>query len=123
MDEYGAPAGVITIAPAALATVVRMTTLAHPDVLRIATRVTTNIPQRRGKPVLGEGLRVEMLGDDAVSVDVHVIAVPNASLSELGKDLQTGIARALADIAGMDARSVNVFIDQLDFQAAGKDVP
>jgi uncharacterized alkaline shock family protein YloU len=34
--------------------------------------------------------------------------------------LQTQIARALEHIAGMQVRSVNVFIDEIEFDAAAK---
>jgi len=55
-----------------------------------------------------------------VTVDVHVIADPRASLTDLGMVLQTQIARALEQIAGMQVRSVNVFIDEIEFDAATK---
>ncbi len=121
MDEhYETPPGAVTIAPGVLTTIVRMTTLAHPGVLRLATRMPPSLPRLRGKGAQAEGLRVEVSEDDAVTVDVHVIADPNASLTDLGKVLQTQIARALEHIAGMQVRSVNVFIDEIEFDAAAK---
>jgi uncharacterized alkaline shock family protein YloU len=121
MDEhYETPPGTVTIAPGVLTTIVRMTTLAHPGVLRLASRMPPSLPRLRGKGAQAEGLRVEVSEDDAVTVDVHVIADPNASLTDLGKVLQTQIARALEDIAGMQVRSVNVFIDEIEFDAPAK---
>lgn len=122
MDEhYQMPPGVVTIAPGVLTTIVRMTTLAHPDVLRLAPRVMTpNLTRRRSKSAQAEGLRVEVAEDATVTVDVHVIADPRASLTDLGKVLQTQIARALEQIAGMQVRSVNVFIDEIEFDAAAR---
>lgn len=121
MDEhYETPPGTVTIAPGVLTTIVRMTTLAHPGVLRLAPRMPPSLPRLRGKGAQAEGLRVEVSEDDAVTVDVHVIADPSASLTDLGKVLQTQIARALEHIAGMQVRSVNVFIDEIEFDAAGK---
>ncbi len=109
MDEqYELPPGAVTIAPGVLTTIVRMTTLAHPG------------PRLRGKGAQAEGLRVDVSDDDAVTVDVHVIADPSASLTDLGKELQTQIARALEDMVGMEVRSVNVFIDKIEFDAGGK---
>lgn len=120
MDEhYETTPGVVTIAPGVLTTIVRMTTLAHPGVLRIAPRMPPSLPRLRGKAAQTEGLRVEVL-DGAVTVDVHVIADPNASLTDLGKVLQTQIARAVEHMAGMQVRSVNVFIDEIEFEAGGK---
>jgi uncharacterized alkaline shock family protein YloU len=121
MDEqYETPPGAVTIAPGVLTTIVRMTTLAHPGVLRLAPRMPPSLPRLRGKAAQADGLRVEVSDDDAVTVDVHVIADPSASLSDMGKVLQTQIARALEHLAGMQVRSVNVFIDEIEFDAAGK---
>jgi uncharacterized alkaline shock family protein YloU len=120
MDEqYETPPGAVTIAPGVLTTIVRMTTLAHPGVLRLASRMPPSLPRLRGKGAQAEGLRVDV-SDDAVTVDVHVIADPSASLTDLGKDLQTQIARALEDMVGMEVRSVNVFIDEIEFEAGSK---
>jgi uncharacterized alkaline shock family protein YloU len=121
MDEqYELPPGAVTIAPGVLTTIVRMTTLAHPGVLRLAPRMPPSLPRLRGKGAQAEGLRVELSDDDAVTVDVHVIADPSASLTDLGKVLQTQIARALEDMVGMEVRSVNVFIDEIEFDAGNK---
>ena len=121
MDEqYETPPGAVTIAPAVLTTIVRMTALAHPGVLRLATRMPPSLPRRRGKGVQAEGLRVELFDENTVTVDVHVIADPNASLTDLGKDLQTQIARALEHMVGMQVRSVNVFIDEIEFETGAK---
>ncbi len=121
MDEqYELPPGAVTIAPGVLTTIVRMTTLAQPGVLRLAPRMPPSLPRLRGKGAQAEGLRVDLSDDNAVTVDVHVIADPSASLTDLGKVLQTQIARALEDMAGMEVRSVNVFIDEIEFDAGGK---
>jgi len=121
MDEqYELPPGAVTVAPGVLTTIVRMTTLAHPGVLRLAPRMPPSLPRLRGKGAQAEGLRIELSDDNAVTVDVHVIADPSASLTDLGKVLQTQIARALEDMAGMEVRSVNVFIDEIVFDAGGK---
>lgn len=124
MDEqYEMPPGAVTIAPAVLTTIVRMTTLSHPGVLRLAPRMPPSLPRLRGKAAQAEGLRVDVSDDNAVTVDVHVIADPNASLTDLGKDLQAQIARALEHMVGMQARSVNVFIDEIEFEAGAKESP
>jgi uncharacterized alkaline shock family protein YloU len=115
-DRIEMPPGTVTIAPSVLTAIVRQSTLDHPSVLRLAPRV----PRRRGKGAQAEGLRVEVADDETVAVDVHVIADPNASLTDLGKVLQTQIARALEHIAGVQVRSVNVFIDEIGFDAAPK---
>lgn len=119
-QEYDMPLGTITIAPSVLNTIVRMTTLNQPGVLRLSPRTQSGLPRLRGKNAPDEGLRVEVLENDTVAVDVHVIADPAASLTDLGKILQTQIARALELMVGMQTRSVNVFIDEVEFDPSSK---
>ena len=121
MDEhYELPAGTVTIAPGVLTTIVRMTTLAQPGVLRLSQRTPSGRPRVRGKGAGAEGLRVEVFDDNSATVEVHVIADSSASLPTLGQELQTEIARAVEHMVGMEMRAVNVFIDQVEFDAASK---
>lgn len=113
-------AGAVTIAPSVLTTIVRMTTLAQPGVLRLSPRTPAGLGRVLGRGAVAEGMRVEVFDDNSVNVDVHVIADPTVSLKELGETLQSELARALQHMVGMSARSVNVFIDELEFKSAGK---
>ena len=119
-EHYEVPAGTVTIAPGVLTTIVRMTTQAQPGVLRLSQRTPAGRHRIHGKGAGAEGLRVEVFDDNSATVEVHVIADSNASLSTLGKELQTEIARAVEDMVGMEMRAVNVFIDEVEFDAAGK---
>ena len=98
----------------------RMTTLAQPGVLRLSQRTPAGRPRVRGKGAGAEGLRVEVFDDNSATVEVHVIADSAASLPTLGQELQTEIARAVEHMVGMEMRAVNVFIDQVEFDAASK---
>ena len=119
MDEpYELPAGIVTIAPGVLTTIVRMTTLAQPGVLRLSQRTPSGRPRVRGKGAGAEGLRVEVFDDNSATVEVHVIADPSARLQDLGKVLQAEITRALEHMAGTPVEAVNVFIDDVEFDGA-----
>ena len=121
MDPYEMPPGEIVIAPAVLQTIVRMTALNHAGVLRLAPRPAASLPRLRGKKNQpAEGIRVEVADNSVVAVDVHVIADPAAVLTDLGQELQSQIARALEDMVGMQVRSVNVFIDEVEFNDPAK---
>lgn len=122
MDEpTELPPGTVTIAPGVLTTIVRMTALAQPGVLRLSPRTPGGRPRIRGKGAWTEGVRVEVFDDNSATVEVHVIADPSASLPLLGQELQNEIARAVEHMVGMDTRAVNVFIDEVEFDAAAKD--
>lgn len=119
MDEhYTVPAGKVTIAPSVLTTIVRMTTLSQPGVLRLAPRMPASLGRMLGRGALSEGARVEVFDDNSVLVDVHLIADPSASLQDLGKVLQSQITRAVEHMVGMEVRAVNVYIDEVEFDAA-----
>jgi uncharacterized alkaline shock family protein YloU len=113
-------AGTVTIAPSVLATIVRMTTLAQPGVLRLSPRTPSSLGRVLGGGAVAEGLRVEVFDDNSVSIDVHVIADPSVSLKELGETLQTRLDRAMEHMVGMTVRAVNVFIDELEFGPSPK---
>ena len=118
-EQYEIPPGTVTIAPNVLTTIVRMTTLAQPGVLRLSPRTPTGLGRMLSRGAVAEGMRVEVYDDNSVSIDVHVIADPSASLQDLGKVLQTQLVRAVEHMVGMDVRAVNVFIDEIEFSAAG----
>ncbi|MCS6843408.1 MAG: Asp23/Gls24 family envelope stress response protein [Caldilineales bacterium] len=109
------PQGTVTIAPAVLTTIVRLTALAEPGVLRLSSRAPTAIGRVLGRAAMAEGLRVEVHDDQTVTVELHVAADPNVNLKALGESLQTRVARAVEHMVGMDVRAVNVFIDEIEF--------
>ena len=119
MDEnYEMPPGEVTIAPAVLATIVTMTALAQPGVLRLSSRTPSpGLGRIRPRGATAEGLRIDLLDDGSALVEVHVIADPSARLQDLGKVLQAEITRALQDMAGTPVEAVNVFIDEVEFDS------
>ena len=63
-------------------------------------------------------LRIDLLDDCSFAVEVHVIADPSARLQDLGKVLQSEIARALEHMPGTPVEAVNVFIDEVEFDGS-----
>lgn len=114
--SYETPPGRVTIAPGVLTTIVRMTTLGQPGVLRLSSKTPSGLGRVLSRGAKAEGLRVEVFDDNSVAVDVHVIADPRTSLKDLGETLQARLARAMEHMVGMDVRAVNVFIDEIEFE-------
>ncbi|MER2599079.1 MAG: Asp23/Gls24 family envelope stress response protein [Caldilineales bacterium] len=124
MDHHDTPPGEIVIAPAVLQTIVRMTALNQEGVLALAPRAATPLLRKRDKKTAPtEGIRIEVVDGVITTVDVHVVADPNAALNDLGKELQSQIARALEHMVGMQVQSVNVFIDEIGFDDSSKNRP
>lgn len=120
MDEqYEMPPGEVTIAPGVLVTIVAMTAQAQRGVLRLSPRTPSpGLGRIRPRGATAEGLRIDLLDDGSVAVEVHVIADPSARLQDLGKVLQSEIARALEHMAGTPVEAVNVFIDEVEFDGS-----
>ena len=120
MDEqYEMPPGEVTIAPGVLVTIVAMTAQAQRGVLRLSPRTPSpGLGRIRPRGATAEGLRIDLLDDGSVAVEVHVIADPSARLQDLGKVLQSEIARALEHMAGTPDEAVNVFIDEVEFDGS-----
>lgn len=114
------PQGTVTIAPAVLTTIVRMTALAEPGVLRLSSRAPAAIGRVLNRAAMAEGLRIEVHDDQTVTVELHVAADPNVNLKALGESLQNRVARAVEHMVGMGVRAVNVFIDEIEFGGAAR---
>ncbi len=106
--------GTVTIHPTVLTTVARLTSLATPGVARMSDEWRLNVKRMLGRPgrSSGVGLSVE---DNAVTIDLYVVAEPEVNLLHLGQTLQNEVSRAIEDMVGMEVSAVNVYIRDVDF--------
>jgi uncharacterized alkaline shock family protein YloU len=64
----------------------------------------------------GRGGGVDLcIKDNAVTVDLYVVAESEANLLRLGQTLQSEFSRAIQDMVGMEVSAVNVHIQDVDF--------
>lgn len=105
--------GKVIIAPGVLLTIVRLTTLSVPGVVRMSGSLTEGMSRLMAKSHVGEGVRLDVDGD-TVSVDVHVVVRPEVSMLQLGRAIQSEVARAISDMVGMSAKQVNVHIENVE---------
>jgi uncharacterized alkaline shock family protein YloU len=103
--------GKVTIAPSVLTTIVRLTALEQEGVHRLA-------PVPRPMRGLLTGSRADEgillgVGDDGVSVELHVVAEANANMLKLGDTLQTEVTRAIEEMVGLPVKSIDVYIDDV----------
>ncbi len=79
-------------------------------------RMGTVPPSHVGKLLTGshsrDGILVHV--DDAVSIDVYLVARSDISLLQLGEQIQATIGSAIQDMAGMNVREVNVFVQDVE---------
>ena len=106
------PHGSVTMSPNALISLIGRSINDVDGVARMAAVP----PSRVGKLLTGSHTRDGILVhvDDAVSIDVYVIARNDISLLQLGEQIQVAVGSAIEDMAGMNVREVNVYIQDVE---------
>ncbi len=109
--------GTVTIAPHALTSIISRTALEVPGIARMGT-----IPPRRvGQFLTGSQTRDGVLVrvDEAVSVDLYLVAQPDVNLLDLGTEVQAAVANAIREMVGMPVHEVNVYIQDVEAVRGG----
>lgn len=113
----GQKLGTVIISPTVLSTIARLTTLAVPGVVRVSPVGMHRLLGARGD----EGVKVQVT-DEAVVLDIYIVAAADVNLLQLSREIQCKVTRAIHDIVGMAVREVNVHIqDVLDVEGAGSE--
>lgn len=106
--------GTVTIHPTVLTTVARLTSLATPGVARMSDEWRLNMERMLGRSGRGSGVDL-FIKDNAVTIDLYVVAEPETNLLRLGQTLQNEVSRAVQDMVGMEVVAVNIHIQDVDF--------
>jgi uncharacterized alkaline shock family protein YloU len=110
--------GTVRIAPSVLATIVQLTTLETPGVVKMGAgralppAAGGRHPLNRGQQGVSDGVRL-LVQEGAVSVQIAVVAQRDCSLRQLGKAIQLAVADALHLMVGMPVTEVNVYIENV----------
>lgn len=108
MDEN---LGVVTVAPEVLLDVVRLTALATPGVARLSDDHPNGFSRLfNGKSA--KGIRLE-IQDSTVSIDLFLVAEPDAQMLTLGQALQRAITQAIQEVVGMPVKEINIHIEDV----------
>lgn len=112
MNEVLPRRGKTTIAPEVLVTIARLSALSVPGVARMSTApiAVDRLFQRSAN----EGVRLDVRGH-SVLVDLHLVIQHDASVREVGREVQSAVTRAIQDMVGMQVLAVNVHIDDVAF--------
>lgn len=110
--------GSVRIAPQVLTTIARLTALSVPGVLRMHQDLSSGVDRLlRGKGG-GGGVHIAVV-DDAVTVDLWVIAERDTNLYELGLAIQNEVSRAITELVGMPVLAVNVHVEDVGEASSG----
>lgn len=103
--------GTVTVSPEVLISLVQLTALATPGVARLSRDHPSSV-QRLFSGKASEGVRLELV-DDTVTLDVYIVAEPDAHMLTLGQTLQREIGRAIQDVVGMPVQEINIHIQDV----------
>jgi uncharacterized alkaline shock family protein YloU len=103
--------GNVTVAPEVLLSLVRLTALATPGVARLYAGMPSGV-HRLFSGKVAEGIKIE-IEDHSVTIDLYIVAEPDAQMLTLGQTLQREINRAIHDVVGMPVKEVNIHIEDV----------
>ena len=114
MSDNSVTPGKTTISIDVILTIARLTTLDVPGVSRMS-----RVPSRRFKSMLlyrqdEDGLHIEV-EDDTVYAEIYVILESDVNIREIGRNIQTAVARAITDMIGMQVGVINVHVEDIDY--------
>ncbi len=103
--------GKVTVSPEVLTQLVQLTALATPGVARLSSDYPSSV-QRLFSGKASEGIRLELL-DNAVKIDLYIVAEREVHLLTLGHTLQHEIGHAIQDVVGMPVSEINVHVQDV----------
>jgi uncharacterized alkaline shock family protein YloU len=112
MTDNSVTPGKTTISIDVILTITRLTTLDVPGVSQMS-----QVPSRRFRTMLllrqeKDGLHVEV-EDDIVYTDIYVVLDADVNIREVGRNIQTAVARAITDMIGMQVGVINVHVEDI----------
>jgi uncharacterized alkaline shock family protein YloU len=112
MSEYHS-VGKTTLTPDVLLTIARMAALEVEGVNRMApVRGGVNSLLGRGN----EGVRM-VVEDNNVFVDLHLVLDEDVNIREVSRTVQQTVARAIAEMTGLEVGHVNIHIEDIEYRA------
>lgn len=106
--------GKTTVAPDVLINIARLSALSVAGVSRMAN-VTGGVNRlfRRG---IHDGVRIEV-EDNVFVADLYIILKPDVNIREVSRNVQRQVARAIQEMIGMEIGSIDIHIENIDFEA------
>ncbi len=104
--------GSVRISPEVLATIARLTALSVPGVAHMHSALAGNVDRLFHGRGSADGVRVQVV-DNAVSIDLSLIAFSGVNLLEVGQAVQQQVARAIQNLVGMPVLAVNVRVEDV----------
>ncbi|MBM4424404.1 MAG: Asp23/Gls24 family envelope stress response protein [Chloroflexi bacterium] len=104
--------GKIVIAPEVLITIAKLSTLSVPGVARMAA-VPGGI-DRYIKRGYADGVRIQVI-EHSIRADLHIVVKGDVNVHAVSRAVQDEVSRAMAEMVGMEAKVVNVHVEDIIF--------
>lgn len=114
METTERPPGRTTIAPGVLSTIVRLSALQIDGVSRLA-QAPSSMNSLFGRN-RDDGVEITIQDDGSVYADLHLVLTDKANIRETSKKVQTEVSDAISKMVGMEVDTINVHIEDIDFQ-------
>jgi uncharacterized alkaline shock family protein YloU len=101
--------GVISIAPAVLATVAAYAALAVPGVASLSRRPAMRMDRLLRRTAVSDGVAVEVV-DDSAKIDLFLIYDRTVDMLETSRRVQSEVMRAVQETVGMAVGEINVHV-------------
>ena len=113
MIDSHRPPGKTTVSPEVLIAIARMAALSVPGVSSLAPVAggVNRLFHRRAD----EGVRIN-LHENVVYGDIYLIVEEDVNIREVGRNVQTQVARAIHEMVGMDVAQIDVHVEDIDYR-------
>jgi uncharacterized alkaline shock family protein YloU len=114
METTERPPGKTTIAPGVLATIVKLTALQVEGVSRLAqTPSSVNTLFSRNRE---DGIEITVEEDGSVYADLYLVLDDKANIRETSIQVQDEVSEAISKMVGLVVGTINVHIEDIDYQ-------
>lgn len=109
------PNDTVTVAPGVILTIIQRAAEGVEGVIRMGT-MPGGVDRWLRRSSGHDGVRLSIEDDNGVRVDIYLIADATRSLHDTCRAVQNEVARTIKEYVGMDVLSVNVHIEDVEFQ-------
>ena len=114
MSDTPQPTGKTTIAIDVLLTIASLTTLNITGVSRLSHPPTPRVKDLLKRGQMFEGVLIEVQ-DDTVYVDLYIIMKHDINIRDVGRKIQSEVARAISEMVGMQVGRINIHVEDIDY--------
>ena len=114
--------GVISIAPAVLATVAAYAALAVPGVASLSRRPAMRMDRLLRRTAVSDGVAVEVM-EDTAKIDLFLVYDRTVNMLDTSRRVQSEVMRAVQETVGMAVGEINVHVADVVIDIPNADAP